>query len=84
MASAYARRVADQLDRDERRVLTATPPAGQSATARIVAGQGDGQVRYRLRRRGLIRMTHPDGKGRAWVYRTTFGDEVVALLAVKA
>jgi hypothetical protein len=49
----------------------------QSGPNRIVVrGEGKGKYRYQLKRMGMIGMGHPDGKGRALVWKTPLGRRV--------
>lgn len=77
MPSAFVTRVAQSLTLDERRVLLSTAKRGE---AKLQAADGDGKLRYELKRKGCISVTRPDGNGRFYAYRTAIGDEVIAAL----
>jgi len=75
--SSYARIVAAELTPEQRRLLRSTKPEGKQTTQ---DKDGQGQLRYTLRRKGLVRVTRPDSKGRFTAYRTPFGEQVLAAL----
>jgi hypothetical protein len=65
---------------DQLRVLRSTPVEG----CEVTAGGGDGKHRYELKRKGLIRTTRADNKGKSCAYLTEFGGEVLAAVAQQA
>jgi len=77
--SSYVKQTADELNAAQWAHLQEIPSrhdADARDRARMGKKTGKGKLRYDLRRLGLIRMSRPDGKGKFWVHRTSFGDEV--------